>query len=97
MEGFLVCTACGQTFAEFQKSGLMGCPACYHAFEGELGRIFKRLHGVSQHRVETPPQRDALTDLEAQLRDAVRREAYEEAVALRDQIRGLKMQDSDSP
>lgn len=90
MDGFLVCASCGQTFAEFQKSGLLGCSACYLAFESELGRILKRLHGARHHCVEAPPKQDALAVLEAQLQDAVRREAYEEAVALRDHIRILK-------
>lgn len=90
MEGFLVCAHCGQTFAEFQKGGLLGCPACYLAFEGELARLFHRLHGACRHCVE--PSDQAVLELELKLKDAVRREAYEEAVALRDLISTLKAQ-----
>ena len=28
----LVCPRCGETYAEFQKSGKMGCAECYQAF-----------------------------------------------------------------
>ena len=95
MEGFLVCPSCGQTFAEFQKGGLLGCPACYTAFEQELGRVFKRLHGAPQHAVDlvlTESPVDTLDGLEVQLADAVRQEDYEQASLLRDRIEKLKAQ-----
>ena len=95
MEGFLVCPSCGQTFAAFQKSGLLGCSKCYAAFEQELGRVFKRLHGATKHPVSFAPVQmpiETLDDLEAQLADAVQREDYEEAGRLRDRIETLKAQ-----
>jgi protein arginine kinase activator len=90
MDGSLVCGVCGQTFAEFQKCGLLGCPGCYPAFSSELKHIFKRLHGATQHRVSQMPDGEILSLLEAQLRDAVAREAYEEASRIRDRILTLK-------
>ena len=98
MEGFLVCSACGQSFAEFQKSGLFGCASCYEAFQPELDRLFKRIQGVCSHNAEAPTHAvDEVIDLEAleaKLRDAVSREDFEEAVVLRDQIRRLKQPES---
>lgn len=91
MQGFLVCSQCGQTFAEFQKGGLLGCAGCYSVFASELSRIFKRLHGATQHCLaEVQPAKETVQDLEAQLKDAVAREAYEEASGLRDRILALK-------
>ncbi|MFT5365427.1 MAG: protein arginine kinase activator [Candidatus Latescibacterota bacterium] len=86
----LICSQCGQTFAEFQKSGLLGCAGCYPAFASELTDIFKRLHGATQHCLVDVPKQGTLADLEAQLRDAVSREAYEEARDIRDHILTIK-------
>lgn len=90
MDGSFVCSQCGQTLEAFKKDGLLGCAMCYPAFAGELTRIFKRLHGATQHcRVDVPKQ-DTVVALEAQLRDAVAREDYEAASALRDRILVIK-------
>jgi len=90
MDGSLVCSQCGQTLEAFKKDGLLGCAMCYPAFAGELTRIFKRLHGATQHGQMDVPKQNAAVALEAQLRDAVAREDYEAASALRDRILVLK-------
>jgi len=90
MSGSSVCPQCGQTFAEFQKGNLLGCASCYLAFAEELAPIFKRLHGVAHHCQRNTPVSGSLAKLEAQLQDAVAREAYEEASDLRDRILTLK-------
>ena len=97
MDGFLVCSSCGQTFAEFQKVGLLGCPACYAAFKQELGRVFKRLHGATAHTADPKPvvevePVDTFDGLQKQLADAVLREDYESAGQIRDRIQKLKAQ-----
>ena len=86
----MVCSSCGHTFAEFQKVGLLGCPDCYRAFEHELGRVFKRLHGATHHAIDIAKISETLSDLYVQLDDAVQREAYEEAGEIRDRIKKLK-------
>ncbi len=51
----LRCEHCGLTFAEFRKSGLMGCAACYEAFEERLTPLLERAHeGGNQHRGKVP-------------------------------------------
>ena len=91
-----VCPACGETFAGFRKGGLLGCASCYQAFEPELTRLLKQIHGVSRHRTDPPDSPEApeenLDFLEEQLRQAVAQEAFEEAVQLRDRILMLKAQ-----
>jgi len=93
------CPACGETFAEFQKNGLLGCASCYQAFEPELTRLLKQIHGVSRHRTDSPDSPEApeenLDLLEEQLRQAVVQEAFEEAVELRNRITMLKAQSTD--
>jgi len=90
MNGSLVCSQCGQTLEAFKKDGLLGCAACYPAFAAELTRIFKRLHGATQHCVVEIPKLETEVTLKARLRDAVAREDYEEASALRDRILVIK-------
>lgn len=49
------CSRCGMTFAEFKQGGLLGCPACYKALEGQLGPLIERAHeGATQHVGKSP-------------------------------------------
>jgi protein arginine kinase activator len=50
------CEGCGQTFAQFRQSGLMGCPRCYAAFEGQLGPLLSRAHEGGTHHVGKTPR-----------------------------------------
>ena len=90
----LVCTDCGQTLAEFEGSGLFGCASCYEAFEPELERVLKRIHGRARHKPDPAgteeSHQESLSDLEEQLRRAVNGEAFEEAARLRDRIGTLR-------
>ena len=90
MGGSPICPQCGQTFAEFQKDSLLGCAGCYLAFAEGLAPVFKRLHGATRHCSDQIPASGTLAELEAQLQDAVAREAYEEASDIRDRILTLK-------
>ena len=95
------CPSCGETLAEFEKSGLLGCPMCYESFEPEVERLLKRIHGVSRHCLdaeETAPVTgiDDIAHLEDRLQEAVAKEEFEEAGQLRDQISKLKLQVGDS-
>lgn len=51
------CAECGTTFAEFKQSGRLGCPACYAAFEQQLGPILDRAHQGATHHVGKVPAR----------------------------------------
>ncbi len=55
------CGECGTTFSEFKRAGLLGCPACYSAFEGQLGPMIERAHEGATHHVGKVPKR-ALAD-----------------------------------
>lgn len=49
------CVGCGQTFAQFKKTGLLGCPACYQIFEDRVGPMIERAHeGGCSHMGKVP-------------------------------------------
>ncbi|MFN0131505.1 MAG: UvrB/UvrC motif-containing protein [Phycisphaerales bacterium] len=45
------CGECGLSFAEFKNTGILGCPACYQAFESQLGPLLERSHEGATHHV----------------------------------------------
>ncbi|MFN7020283.1 MAG: UvrB/UvrC motif-containing protein [Phycisphaerales bacterium] len=49
------CPNCGLGFAQFRQTGLLGCPECYAAFEGQLGPVLARAHDRgTQHKGKLP-------------------------------------------
>lgn len=51
------CVGCGQTFSDFKKSGLLGCPACYQIFEDRIGPMIERAHEGGCNHVGKVPKR----------------------------------------
>ena len=98
----LICPTCGIKYMEFRADGRLGCPADYEVFRVGLVPILQRFHRATRHAGKVP-RRNArragavaeLLDLRQRLRRAVRDEDYEQAAALRDQIR--RKEDSDEP
>lgn len=88
------CPQCGLAYAEFRQKGLLGCPGCYAAFETQLSPLIERAHQGATHHCGkspargTPPEQlqQRIAALRKQLDDAVRKEQYERAVGLRDEI-----------
>lgn len=91
----LTCEGCGMSYADFRQHGLLGCPACYAAFERELGPLLERAQeGGSSHSGKTPRRAGATLDrhhvvatLRRQLAEALEAEHYEKAAELRDALR----------
>lgn len=94
----LTCPNCHLTFAEFQSTGLLGCPADYDAFEKALVPLIERAHEGGSHHVGKIPRRlgtprpveNDLVRLRGELTKAVSTEQYEKAATLRDQIKTLE-------
>lgn len=87
-----VCSTCGITRGEYRKNSRLGCPACYEAFSRELDAAVFDLHRSLQHVGKAPErsrQACRLRQLENDLREAIREQRYEDAVALRDEVRRL--------
>jgi protein arginine kinase activator len=88
-----ICSTCGQTYENYKETGLFGCPDCYRSFRLIILPLVKRIQGNLQHTGKIPVKLERAhrfekkkQQLQASLKEAVRSEAYENAVELRDQI-----------
>ena len=77
----LVCKSCGITSDEFGKTGRLGCPECFTAFEKLLLPLLKRVQRETQHVGKAPKgvggdakRRLTLRDLQLQLKKSIERE-----------------------
>ncbi len=91
------CEACGWTFRNFEKSGRMGCPACYSLFGKGLKTLLNKLQAGAKHAGKIPEKamedgllRDRIRRMETRLERAIAGERYEEAAAYRDKIKQMK-------
>jgi protein arginine kinase activator len=97
------CAVCGFSQADFKKTGRLGCAACYTTFAEGLHTLLKAMHKGTQH-VGKVPQRAHRTielshrmhTLNENLQKAVAEENYETAASLRDQIKQLESELSNS-
>jgi protein arginine kinase activator len=90
------CPVCGITRSEYRKASRLGCPACYEAFAKELDQAILEMHRSLQHVGKTPEKAKSVRqrqELENALGEAVKNQRYEEAIALRDQIKRLGQSD----
>jgi protein arginine kinase activator len=93
----VACPVCATTLSQFQASGRFGCAECYATFKDEVQGLVEKIHDSSQHigkvpkrlSVEISLQKD-IRQLQLELKRAVRREDYEKAAALRDQIHQIE-------
>ncbi len=93
------CPNCGATLSQFQSSGRFGCPECYVTFKDDVQGLVEKIHDSSQHVGKVPRrvsseislQKD-IRQLQLDLKKAVKREDYEKAAAIRDQIHQLEEQ-----
>ena len=91
------CPVCTTTLTQFQSSGRFGCPECYTTFKEDVQGLVEKIHDSSQHIGKVPTrvsseislQKD-IRQLQVELKRAVRREDYEKAAAIRDQIRQME-------
>lgn len=93
------CPACGLKLSQFRQTGRLGCGRCYQAFAPLVRRVVRQLHGNVRHLGKTREVLagmaagsgvGGLEDLRARLAEAVRKEEFEQAAALRDRIRQLE-------
>lgn len=95
----LTCEECGMTYAEFRKSGRLGCAGCYKAFRKPLDSLLLKVHGNLQHAGKMPgglkneaSVRYQIEHLKQELVKAIAAEEYETAAQIRDQVRALNAQ-----
>jgi len=82
------CPSCGATLEQTRKRGSASCAQCWRHFGAALGRPGERYGGRLSVRLEHSRVRERdLAALREQLAEALGREEYERAAALRDQLR----------
>ena len=92
----LKCPRCGFTQADFKKAGRLGCPECYKTFAEGLEGLLKTMHKGTRHIGKVPESlrqsrelSDRLKTLQKRLAKAVQDENFEQAAALRDEIKQM--------
>ncbi|MBR5522989.1 MAG: UvrB/UvrC motif-containing protein [Akkermansia sp.] len=83
------CPVCDFPLETYRKTGRLGCPDCYTVFSRELE--LQTTPGATEAQPQTHEDAPALSRiaLEKQLKEAIAREDYETAAALRDQLKDL--------
>lgn len=91
------CSACGLTYQELTRTGLMGCAHCYEDFAAPLQSLLQRIHGAKRHGGKLPRRRGGalnlrreMEELRQRLDDAISAEEYERAATLRDEIHQME-------
>ena len=49
-----VCPKCNYKLSYYYKTGMLGCPNCYHAFEEEIIETLHNIQGGSKHVGKAP-------------------------------------------
>ena len=86
------CKVCGHTWEDYSESGLLGCPACYHAFRERLEDRLRKVHVATSCGGKVPMRRSGEAvrkSIEKRMAEAVAAQDFEEARRLRDQLSGL--------
>jgi len=90
------CPQCGFTQADFKKSGRLGCAECYKTFADGLEGLLKSMHKGTRHAGKVPEGlqqtrdlSDRLKALQQKLAKAIQEENFEQAAALRDEIKQM--------
>jgi protein arginine kinase activator len=91
------CSKCGLSFSKFQKTGKFGCSNCYDEFSDVLQPIIIGIHGHNHHRGKVPKRtspniilKKEVEDLMLKLEEAVKKEEFEIAAVIRDEIKKVK-------
>jgi protein arginine kinase activator len=91
------CPECGFTLEDLKRVRRFGCASCYEAFRGEVKEMIRGMHKGDSHCGKVPDglmelrqRKLRLDELRDKLDQAVSAENYEEAAALRDEIRHLE-------
>lgn len=88
------CPFCGSTLDDIKSTGRLGCAQCYFAFESQVDVLLRRIQSSSFHvgkRSVKPANQNyndqiLIRELKKKLNEAVKKEDYEKAAGLRDEI-----------
>jgi len=84
----MICPGCGRSWEDARRTTLLGCSRCWDSFREPLREVLRDFQGVTTRHVATPLGEQVAnrrkTELERDLRMALEREDYAEALRLRD-------------
>ena len=97
----LQCPHCGYQLSTFRQNGRLGCTKCYESFAPFMEPLITNIHGHARHieekeilTTQDPKGENKSTNILAEMREkmkvAVKREKFEEAAKLRDEIQRLE-------
>lgn len=91
------CSYCGLFYGEFRNTGLLGCSRCYETFREQLIPLLTHVHGRAEHMGKAPLRlgrkirmRSRILLLQKKMNEVVKKEEYEEAARIRDEIRAIE-------
>ena len=94
--GNIVCPVCKTSLRDFKTIGKLGCANCYETFREEINNVIKRIAPFEKHKQqEIKPEKpkakkltkqEKITNLRAQMAEAVSEERYEDAAKIKKQI-----------
>lgn len=91
------CPHCGLDFSRYRQTYMLGCPHCYDAFGEALEADIRKIHGATEHTGGRTHSQEKLADFQSRLKtlkheleDAVRREDFDKAARLRDELKELQ-------
>ena len=88
-----VCLKCGLSYGQFKEKARLGCSQCYKYFSVQLIPLLRRIHGSARHYGKNPGtgkdinKQEKLKYLSKRLHDAIKKEEFELAAKLRDEIK----------
>lgn len=91
------CPDCKLSYAQFKKSGRVGCHQCYEVFETHLTSMVEQMHRGVQHKGKIPSSYKKIFEkkqeeekLKLSLDEAIKSEDFEKAAQIRDTMRQLR-------
>lgn len=91
-----VCSVCGKSIKDIEKTQIFGCPECYFSFKDEIKKIFKNFAITEKYKGSLPKNIKgfesnlvARVNVQLKLDEAVEKEEYEKAAFYRDYLRVL--------
>lgn len=90
------CPVCGATYADYERTGLLGCAGCYDVFHEKLIPVIRGIQGKTEHVGKVGKNADnfglriQLKNLQEKLEDALREKNFREADRLNRQINAIK-------
>ena len=85
------CPACGYPADSLHKTGRLGCAVCYERFSATLVEALRESQKDLIHVGKRPGRKNARReDLEAELKQLIQSEQYEEAAKVRDRLAKCK-------